>query len=111
MNQQTPTPIISAQTVSAQTISAQRISAGIISESGTAGASRRLVEVSAGDIDATIAILDALAQFCSSDPAAGRFARLLTQRIHPCEIATLAEALSVTYTQRLTTPTALRTEP
>lgn len=101
MNQHpTPTSITSAQIIGAQMI-----------EFGMAGASRRLVEVPTGDIDATIAIMETLAEFCASDPAAGRFARLFSQQIHEFEIATLAEGLAATFTQRLTTPATSRTEP
>lgn len=106
MNQErTTSKTISAQMIRAQMISAQMM----ISE--TSDASRRLAEVPVGDIDVTIAIMDAVAQFCASDPAAGRFARLFAQRIHPFEIATLADGLAAAFTQRLTTPAALRSEP
>jgi hypothetical protein len=109
-NDNKTTSIVSAQIISAQIIGAQIISAQI-SGSATADVSRRLVEVPAGDVDATIAIMEALAEFCASDPAAGRFARLFAQPVHEFEIATLAEGLAVTFTQRLTRPAAPRTEP
>lgn len=100
MNQHpTPTSIASAQILSAQII-----------ESGMAGASRRLVGVPAGDVDATIAIMETLAEVCANDPAAGRFARLFSQQIHEVEIATLAEGLAAAFTHRLTTPATSRTE-
>jgi hypothetical protein len=106
MNPHPNTPSI----ISAQKISAQKISAHM-SESETASVPRRLVEVPVGDIDATIAIMEALAQFCAGDPAAERFARLFSQRIHEFEIATLAEGLAAAFTHRLTTPATSRTEP
>lgn len=99
-----------ASMISAQKISAQKVSAQM-SESETASAPGRLVEVPAGDIDDTIAIMDALAEFCASDPAAERFARLFAQRIHAFEIATLADGLAATFTQRLTRPATSRTKP
>ena len=97
--------MICTQMISTQMISAQ------MSGSKTAGASKRLVGVPAGDITVTIAIMETLAEFCASDPAAGRFARLFTQRIHPFEIATLTEALAVAFTQHLAVSAASRTEP
>lgn len=104
MNQQ---PNITS-TTSAQMISTQMISSQM-SGSKTAGASKRLVGVPAGDIDATIAIMETLAEFCASDPAAGRFARLFSQQIHEFEIATLAEGLAAAFTLPLTTPATSRT--
>ena len=99
---------ISAQTISAQTISAQTISAGIV----PTGMSGRPVKVLAGDIDATIAIMDTLAAFCATDPAAERLARLFGPRIHAFEIATLADALAAMFSERVTTLVAsTRTEP
>ena len=73
--------------ISAQTISTQMIS--------------NRVEVAAGDIDATLAILDAVASFCSEDRAARRLARRINPTVTPLEIATLADALTVMFSQRV----------
>ena len=98
---------MSAQTMSAQTISAQTISAGIVPP----GSLQRPVTVPAGDIDATVAIMDVVASFCATDPAGERLARLFGPHIHPLDIATLTDALAATFTERLATTVApTRTE-
>ena len=92
MSTQTTTPTTRAHMISAQTISTQMIS--------------NRVEVAAGDIDATIAILDAVASFCSEDRAARRLARRINPTVTPPEIANLADALTVMFSQRVTTTTS-----
>jgi hypothetical protein len=98
--------IVSAQTISAHIVSAQMIEAGIVPSE----MSGRLVEVHAGDIDVTIAIMDTLATFCATDPAARRLARLFGPSIHEFEIATLADGLAAMFTERVATVIATRTE-
>lgn len=86
------------QIISAQIVSAQMISAGIV----PLQSSQRTVAVPAGDIDATVAIMDVVASFCATDPAGERLARLFGPAVNALDIATLADALAATFTERLT---------
>ena len=93
-----PSASLRTQTMSAHMISAQMISAGIVPPESL----QRPVTVPAGDIDATIAILDVVASFCATDPAGERLARLFGPAVNALDIATLNDALAATFTERLT---------
>lgn len=101
-NQLPPTTLstqtISAQMICAQIVSAQTISAGMIPP----GSLQRPVAIPAGDIDATIAIMDVVASFCATDPAGERLARRFGPAVNALDIATLTDALAATFTERVT---------
>jgi hypothetical protein len=80
-----------------QIVSAQMISAGIVPFQS----SLRPVAVPAGDIDATIAIMDVVASFCATDLAGERFARRFGPAVNALDVATLADGLAATFTERL----------
>ena len=92
------TQTISAQMIRAQIVSAQMVSAGIVPSQSL----QWPVAIPAGDIDATIAIMDVVASFCATDPAGERLARLFGPAVNALDIATLADALAATFTKRLT---------